>query len=126
MPAVLTYCSELVFELGFNPGSLETFLYPDAFPSPPDDIFAHPSPDNSSSHGLDEELRQVKERGWCYYLAEISVRRTVDEMLDMLYRHGESYWLKNPAQLVRQYHECEQQVSSWYPQTPNDGSRSLF
>ncbi|KAF5007838.1 hypothetical protein FDECE_5864 [Fusarium decemcellulare] len=106
--------SELVFELGLQPSSLEHFSYPEAFPSPPDGLLTNQTPRaEGSSIDPDEEQRQVDERGWLYYLSEISIRRTVDETLNLLYRNGEEYWMNNPAQLVRQYHECEQQTSLW-------------
>ncbi|KAH7274929.1 hypothetical protein B0J15DRAFT_531018 [Fusarium solani] len=112
--------SELVFELGLRPSSLENFSYPQPFPTPPEGLLSDFSPaTDGSSVGPDEEQRQVDERGWCYYLSEISIRRTVDETLNLLYRHGEGYWMKNPAHLVRQYHECEQQIALWKYHLPS-------
>jgi hypothetical protein len=102
-----------VFELGMNPSGLQDFLYPDAFPSPPHELFTPRQLGLGDSPGLGEEQRQVDERGWCYYLSEISIRRTVDEMLDLLYRHGEEYWMKNSTYLIRQYHDTDQQIASW-------------
>ncbi|RSL91448.1 hypothetical protein CDV31_015465 [Fusarium ambrosium] len=111
--------SELVFELGETPGNLENFSYPDAFPSPPDNLFDHTSPntDGSPPSSIDRQ-RRINEQGWYYYLAEISVRRTVDETLNLLYSQGPEYWMENPAYLIRQYYECEGQVSSWHRQIP--------
>ncbi|RSL74105.1 hypothetical protein CEP53_000498 [Fusarium sp. AF-6] len=105
--------SELVFELGETAGNLENFSYPDAFPSPPDNLFDHTSPntDDSPPSSIDRQ-RRINEQGWYYYLAEISVRRTVDETLNLLYSQGPEYWMENPAYLIRQYYECEGQVSS--------------
>lgn len=72
------------------------------------------TPRADGSHAdLDEKQRETDERGWCYYLSEISIRRTVDEILNLLYRHGEEYWMKNPTRLIQQYRECEEQISQW-------------
>ena len=107
--------SEFVFELGLRPGCLENYLYPDAFPSPPNNLFAQtPLGDNELSPSFIDKKRLINEQGWCYYLAEISVRRIVDETLNLLYSYGPEHWMENPGYLIRQYHECEKQVSSWY------------
>ncbi|KAF4981675.1 hypothetical protein FZEAL_2562 [Fusarium zealandicum] len=112
--------SELVFELGLKPSSLENFSYPDPLPSPPEGILTDQTPrTHDSPIDADEKQRQLDERGWCFYLSEISIRRTIDETLHLLYRHGEEYWMKNPAQLIRQHHECEQQVSLWHYHLPS-------
>ncbi|KAH6684950.1 hypothetical protein F5X68DRAFT_21292 [Plectosphaerella plurivora] len=110
--------SELVFELGMNPSGLQDFFYPDAFPSPPHELFSPRQTGAGESLGSWEEQRQVDERGWCYYLSEISIRRTQDEMLNVLYRHGEEYWMQNLTYLIRQYHDTEQQVASWHYHLP--------
>ncbi|KAM5384631.1 hypothetical protein ACJZ2D_001376 [Fusarium nematophilum] len=115
--------SELVFELGIKPGCLEGYSYPDAFPAPPDYLFSETSPvttdtspTNSPPSSIDTP-RQIKQ-GWYFYLAEISARRMMDETLNLLYSHGPEYWMKNPAYLIRQYHECDNQVSSWHGHLP--------
>ncbi|KAM5347762.1 hypothetical protein ACJ41O_007586 [Fusarium nematophilum] len=112
--------SELVFELGLKPSALENFSYPHPFPSPPEGLSSQETPRTDGSQiDPDEEQRQVDERGWCYYLSEISIRRTIDETLNVLYRQGEEYWMKNPSQLIRQYHECEQQITQWHYHLPD-------
>ncbi|KAF4967301.1 hypothetical protein FSARC_5131 [Fusarium sarcochroum] len=111
--------SELVFELGLRPSALESFSYPEPLPSPPEGLLTGQTPRTEGSQvDPDEEQRQVDERGWYYYLSEISIRRTVDETLNLLYRNGEEYWMKNPLYLIRQYHECEQQISQWHYHLP--------
>ncbi|KAJ4271437.1 hypothetical protein NW762_000139 [Fusarium torreyae] len=110
---------ELVFELGLRPSALESFSYPEPLPSPPEGLLTEQTPRTEGSQvDPDEEQRQVDERGWYYYLSEISIRRTVDETLNLLYRNGEEYWMKNPLYLIRQYHECEQQISQWHYHLP--------
>jgi hypothetical protein len=110
--------SELVFELGVQPGHLENYSYPDAFPTPPNDLFSEVESDGASPGSLArtsiEKQRRKNEQGWCFYLAEISVRRTVDETLNLLYSRGPDYWMASPAYLIRQYHESDEQVSMWY------------
>ncbi|KAL5618326.1 hypothetical protein FOVSG1_000548 [Fusarium oxysporum f. sp. vasinfectum] len=113
--------SELVFELGLRPSALESFSYPEPLPTPPEGLLAGTgqTPRSEGSHiDQDEEQRYVDERGWYYYLSEISIRRTVDETLNLLYRNGEEYWMKHPTYLIRQYHESEQQISQWHYHLP--------
>lgn len=103
--------------MDIHPSGLDSFAYPDAFPLPPAELFSHVSPRTARlPEGLAEEerQRQASERGWYYYLSEISVRRTIDATLDSLYRQGPEYWMKNPEYLIRQYEITEEQISSWY------------
>ncbi|KAL9574583.1 hypothetical protein ACKAV7_001448 [Fusarium commune] len=113
--------SELVFELGLRSSALESFSYPEPLPTPPEGLLAGTgqTPRSEGSYiDQDEEQRYVDERGWYYYLSEISIRRTVDETLNLLYRNGEEYWMKHPTYLIRQYHESEQQISQWHYHLP--------
>lgn len=66
------------------------------------------------SPGAMHRQQQQDEMSWSYYLSEISVRRVMDETLNLWYRKGESYWMTNPTHLIEQYHECERLISSWY------------
>ncbi|KAI7772571.1 hypothetical protein LZL87_005296 [Fusarium oxysporum] len=112
---------ELVFELGLRSSALESFSYPEPLPTPPEGLLAGTgqTPRSEGSYiDQDEEQRYVDERGWYYYLSEISIRRTVDETLNLLYRNGEEYWMKHPTYLIRQYHESEQQISQWHYHLP--------
>ncbi|KAI8716963.1 Fungal-trans domain-containing protein [Fusarium sp. LHS14.1] len=104
---------EFLIEIDLPPSGLGDLPYPDPLPEPPltfatlrADIEARGlSPTNYDS--------QFEERGWCYYLAEISLRRTIDDTLQHLAEGGEESWLSNASQLVRQYHELEKQRSIW-------------
>ncbi|CRK45560.1 hypothetical protein BN1723_006672, partial [Verticillium longisporum] len=71
-----------------------------------------------SPNGVDDTQSRINERGWCYYLSEISLRRTIDETVDLLYRKGEAYWLQNSSQLVRHYWGSERQIASWQYHIP--------
>ena len=55
-------------------------------------------------------------RSWQFYLAEISLRRTIDDTLWLFYHQGEEHWLKNTDLLVQQYAETDEQISLWYSQ----------
>jgi hypothetical protein len=50
---------------------------------------------------------------WFFYLAEISLRRTLDEVLSVMYEKGEQDWIENIDLVYRQYYESEKQISDW-------------
>lgn len=50
---------------------------------------------------------------WFFYLAEISLRRTFDEVLSVIYEKGEQNWIENIDLVCRQYYESEKQISDW-------------
>ncbi|KAI8675992.1 Fungal-trans domain-containing protein [Fusarium keratoplasticum] len=104
---------EFLLEIDLPPSGLGDLSYPDPLPEPPL-TFATLAAD-AETKGLSPTNydSQFEERGWCYYLAEISLRRTIDDTLQHLAEGGEEAWLSNPSQLVRQYHELEKQRSIW-------------
>ncbi|KAF4913604.1 hypothetical protein CGCVW01_v010797 [Colletotrichum viniferum] len=66
----------------------------------------------------DDQQRVEEERSWLYYLAEISLRRTIKDTMAVLYRKGETYWLQNEQLLVRQYDEFEKEISQLHSHLP--------
>ncbi|KAK7417621.1 hypothetical protein QQX98_004442 [Neonectria punicea] len=112
--------NELLLEAGLPTSGLEHLSYPDAFPAPPPDLASsqHGATSPESIGTPQDKQRLVDEKGWCYYLAEISLRRAIDETVQVLYQRGDYFWLQNQAYLVRHYHEFEQQISLWHHHLP--------
>ncbi|KAH8714585.1 hypothetical protein BGZ61DRAFT_349210 [Ilyonectria robusta] len=112
--------NELLLEAGLPTSGLEHLSYPDAFPSPPPDLssdqFGVTSPESIGTP--QDQQRQLDEKGWCYYLAEISLRRAIDETVQVLYQRGDYFWLQNQDYLVRHYHDFEQQITLWQHHLP--------
>ncbi|KAJ0305476.1 hypothetical protein COL516b_005170 [Colletotrichum fioriniae] len=80
-------------------------------------LSANPS-DYAWSPFSDPQHRLEEERSWLYYLAEISLRRTIKSTMSVLYRKGEAYWLRNEDLLVRQYDEFETEISQLHSHLP--------
>lgn len=99
--------SELAPELGLPPSGLSEFAYPDLFPSPPASL-------GRVQTEIEEGQPHSEERGWFFYLAEISLRRTIIDTIKVIYRKGETQWVNNIQWLVAQHDEQEQQVLLWY------------
>ncbi|KAK1622115.1 hypothetical protein BDP81DRAFT_455672 [Colletotrichum phormii] len=124
--------NEILPTLGLRPSGLEDFTYPDSFPAPPstlsttrtittttsvNETSASPS-EYTWSPIPDPQQRLEEERSWLYYLAEISLRRTIKNTMSVLYRKGEAYWLRNEGLLVRQYDEFEKEISQLHSHLP--------
>ncbi len=62
---------------------------------------------------MQEGMAFNEERSWFFYLAEISLRRTVDNTQWLLYQRGEEEWITNVAYILRQYAESDEQISLW-------------
>ncbi|KAH7394300.1 hypothetical protein BKA66DRAFT_297023 [Pyrenochaeta sp. MPI-SDFR-AT-0127] len=104
---------ELLPELPIQSSGIEVFTRADSmFPSPP--VF-QPKPGGTSCYAQDTSS---EERSWAFYLAEISIRRTMSDTIFTLYRKGESYWLNHIHSLLRQCEECETQVQLWHSHLP--------
>lgn len=111
---ILTWPSEILPTLGLRSSGLEDFTYPDSFPAPPSTLSStRPAAGDyyAWSPMSDDQQRVEEERSWLYYLAEISLRRTIKDTMAVLYRKGETYWLQNEQLLVRQYDEFEKEIS---------------
>lgn len=105
---------ELLPELPFHSSGLEVFTRADSmFPSPP--AF---DPTISAGSSSDQQNFSLEERSWAFYLAEISIRRTISDTIATLYRKGEQYWLTHVQTLVRQCEECQSQIQLWYSHLP--------
>ncbi|KAF6833064.1 hypothetical protein CPLU01_05743 [Colletotrichum plurivorum] len=112
--------NEILPALGLRSSGLEDFTYPDSFPAPPSTLSSsyHDAAAYAWSPISEDNQRVEEERSWLYYLAEISLRRTIKDTMAVLYRKGEAYWLQNPHLLVRQYDEFEQEMSQLHSHLP--------
>lgn len=106
---------ELLVELPFRSSGIEKFSRADSmFPSPP--MFEQ---NNNQASLVPETQTQSHERSWAFYLAEISIRRTLSDTICTLYRKGERYWLTHVSSLIRQCEECKDQIQLWYSYLPD-------
>lgn len=109
--------NELLPELPFKSSGIEELARSDSmFPLPPTisterEATEPPSPNELNSW--------QEERSWFFYLAEISLRRTINDTLWLLYRKGEQYWMTHIDSLEEQYEETERQISLWYSHLPH-------
>lgn len=116
--AVCDSSREFATELGITFASdLEDFKYPTVFPPPPESL-NHLSPSDNGDAGGDDDMSNVfsprrNEFIWFFYLAEISLRRTLDEILSVVYEKGEQRWLENIDLVYRQYYDSEKQLTDW-------------
>ncbi|PSN71725.1 hypothetical protein BS50DRAFT_543869 [Corynespora cassiicola Philippines] len=107
---------ELLPELPFKPSGIEELSRPESiFPAPPNITFA--SDVNISGSSEEDEIWQ-EERSWFFYLAEVSLQRTISDTLWLLYRKGEQYWVSHTQFLASQYEESERQMRLWYSHLP--------
>lgn len=60
-----------------------------------------------------------EEKGWRFYIAAICNRRTVNDMLEDMWRCGEQAWVTNVNGIVEKTSEAEKVLSSWYVRHAN-------
>lgn len=86
--------------------------YPDMFPSPPVELEA------PSSHGGlgvgDGDVVPDNEKGWFYYLAEISCRRMMNRVYAVMGCGGEHGWVKDIEVMFTHYETFKEQINVWY------------
>jgi hypothetical protein len=104
---------ELLPELPFKSSGIEELTRADSmFPSLP--VFDS----ESLEFGSGSRPSLSEEQSWAFYLAEISIRRTVTDTVVTLYRKGEGYWLNHIQSLTEQCKACESQIQLWYSHLP--------
>ncbi|SPO01982.1 uncharacterized protein DNG_04655 [Cephalotrichum gorgonifer] len=106
---------EFATELGISLASdLTGFKYPEAFPTPPESVNHLTAVDDDDDSDMSDVFSPRRnEFVWFFYLAEISLRRTLDEILSVIYEKGEQYWIENVDLVLRQYYESEKQMADW-------------
>lgn len=64
--------------------------------------------------GTADESEDLEQRGWYFYLAEVSLRRRIEETLALMYEDADTLCAHRPGALVSRYKECSTQVDLWY------------
>lgn len=117
---------ELRADLQLPASGLLRFKYPDLFPflsfpfaseaaaiSPEQGLW--PEEFSPASQPLsDGNLRPEEERSWLYYLAEISLRKIMNRVLDGLYSRGEQYWLGDIDKVTAQHAAFSEELALWW------------
>ncbi|KAJ5297177.1 uncharacterized protein N7443_008070 [Penicillium atrosanguineum] len=108
---------EMQSELPLWSSGLESLGYADPFPKFPktssnsldeivdDETSTKPPPE---INGTDEE------KGWRFYIGSICNRRTVNDMLEDMWRSGEQAWITNITSIVEKTSQAESVVFNWY------------
>lgn len=96
---------------------LSSFEYPAAFPTPPETLNRLISKDDEDCDMSDVFSPRRNEFIWFFYLAQISLRRTLDEVLSVMYEKGEQNWVENIDLICRQHEESKKQIADWYVKT---------
>lgn len=127
--------SELRAELQLPISGLPKFKYPDLFPylSLPtnteqtvDAQFSHPSTMYDSPEAYTSQaspasvtsLGREEECSWLYYLAEISLRKLMNRVLEALYSKGEQHWENQIHQTYQQYTLLKADLADWRKHLP--------
>ncbi|KAM0722718.1 hypothetical protein Q7P37_002159 [Cladosporium fusiforme] len=103
--------SELVVELGLKPICRRSNEAQDSLPQPP------------SAFGLNinisEQPASQEAQGWYFYLAEISLRRMMEDTAKLLHDDGPEGWARDVVSLVNRIKACEEQIDLWALSIPN-------
>lgn len=109
--------NELLIELPFKSSGIEELARSDSmFPSPPAIPTTLDAETPASPDGLDS---WQNERSWFFYLAEIALRRTINDTVWLFRLKGEHYWMTHIVSLEQQHEEAEKQISLWYSHLPD-------
>ncbi|KAK9802103.1 putative Zn(2)-C6 fungal-type domain-containing protein [Seiridium cardinale] len=114
-----TLSDELRTELGLPGSSLNEMRYPNVYPSPPISV-----PLAWDTSETTERSRTELELAWFFYLAEIALRRIMNDALSIRYSPSSWYftktWWKNQEenQFVSYVEEFTQKLQSWYNTLP--------
>ncbi|KIW42860.1 uncharacterized protein PV06_06368 [Exophiala oligosperma] len=110
--------TELLPDLCLPSSGLDAFQYPE-FPSPPSATNNEHFEECSESSDSGYVPPNSQAQSWLFFLAEISLRRTINAHLRLLYGRSESYWLSHLPLLLRHHAQCEEQISLWYSHLPS-------
>ncbi|KAF7550236.1 hypothetical protein G7Z17_g5842 [Cylindrodendrum hubeiense] len=114
---------ELRAEIELPNSSLADFHYPDMHPSPPNvpsqaphgEVAFQSGAQRSSGGRRSMGSHRQHEQSWFYYLTEITLRRIVNRILNMLYSDGHESWTDDAVPyMVKAASEFEQQIQEWY------------
>ncbi|KAJ2896809.1 hypothetical protein MKZ38_005219 [Zalerion maritima] len=123
---------ELRTELGLPGSGLNEMNYPNLYPTPPSPGSVEMAGSGSGRNAAIEIFqRQNLEAGWFFYLAEIALRRTMNDALSCRYHPGSWYytprwWTESSEQRFSDYvHEFSTKLETWYRTLPSSISFSL-
>jgi hypothetical protein len=86
-----------------------------AFPTPPETLNHLIGNDDDDDVEMSDVFSPRRnEFVWFFYLAQISLRRSLDEVLSVIYEKGEQNWIENIDLVCRQYYESQKQIADWY------------
>lgn len=103
--------SELLPELCLQRSGLHLLGPASSFPQPPD---------CSLQQVRQREGPEPEQRGWYFYLAEISIRRTLPEMVELMYTGGQARWLEDITVFVPRHAECDRQINELRSHLPGE------
>ncbi|KAJ5771134.1 uncharacterized protein N7511_003185 [Penicillium nucicola] len=108
--------SEFLNEIPLIRSALISLDYPDPFPSPP----KLPSDENLNIDSRDISFNKRQEQSWLYYLAEIALRRTLDQEMPLINSpEAQTAWIENINYILQQSEEIDEQLNTWYNHLPS-------
>jgi len=106
--------SEMQSELPLWSSGLESLRYADPFPK-------FPKTNTNPSDAMEDEPKPQpeingtnEEKGWRFYIGSICNRRTVNDMLEDMWRCGEQGWVSNVAGIAKKTTQAEEVLYNWY------------
>ncbi|KAF1922687.1 uncharacterized protein M421DRAFT_350517 [Didymella exigua CBS 183.55] len=119
--------SEMLAELRIPSSGINLTPCTDAFPPPPESVTKRACDPNGPSPVSDENFISTQQghasteqaTAWYYCLTETSLRRTIDQILDVFYKSDHTSWLDRPVSLLlKSAHSFEEQLTSWTQSLP--------
>lgn len=109
--------SEMQSELPLWSSGLESLGYADPFPKYPKTTFSSPDQMEDDDESIVKPQLELsgtdEEKGWRFYIGSICNRRTVNDMLEDMWRCGEQAWISNVNGIVEKTSEAEKVLHSW-------------
>ncbi|CAI7625294.1 unnamed protein product [Penicillium pancosmium] len=107
--------SEFLNEIPLIRSALISLNYPDLFPSPP----TLPCAESPNIDSRDVLFNKNQEQSWLYYLAEIALRRTLDQAIPLIYSpEGPEIWMENIDLILQRSSQIDEQLTAWYNHLP--------
>ncbi|KAF3035181.1 hypothetical protein E8E11_002579 [Didymella keratinophila] len=113
--------SEILAELRAPDSGINVTPCTDAFPPPPESVTKRACDPNAPSPVSDENFISTQQghasaeqaTAWYYCLTETSLRRTIDQILEVFYKDDHTSWSDRPVSLLlKSAHSFEEQLSS--------------